>query len=96
MKSGVTITKNTMTASLQRIQKRLETLPKLAYNEFVKVTPVRSGNAKRKTRLQGKDIVANYPYARRLDEGYSNQAPQGMSKPTEDFVKRETDKMMRK
>ena len=96
MKSGITITKNTMSASLQRIQKRLETLPQLAYKEFVNNTPVRNGNARRNTKLQKNTIVADYPYAKRLDEGYSKQAPQGMSKPTEDFVKRETDKMMRK
>ena len=96
MKSGITITKNTMSASLQRIQKRLETLPQLAYKEFVNNTPVRNGNARRNTKLQKNTIVADYPYAKRLDEGYSKQAPQGMSKPTEDFVQKETDKIMRK
>ena len=93
---GVTVTKNTMSASLKRIQKDLAKLPELAYKEFVENTPVRSGNARRKTKLVGKEIRADYPYATRLDQGYSDQAPQGMSKPTEDFVKRETDKIMRK
>lgn len=93
---NIQITKNTMTVSLQRIQKRLETLPQIAYKEFVKKTPIRSGNARRNTKLEKNTIVANYPYAKRLDEGYSKQAPQGMSKPTEDFVKKQTDKMMRK
>jgi len=93
---AIQITKNTMTPSLQRIQKRLAALPQLAYKEFVRVTPVRSGNARRKTKLQKDTIVADYPYAQRLDEGYSKQAPQGMTKPTEDFIRKEIDKIMRK
>jgi hypothetical protein len=84
---SVTLTVNTMTNSLKRIQKKLNQVPKEAYKEFVQETPIRSGNARRKTRLQGKTINANYPYAKRLDEGYSKQAPEGMSKPTEDFIK---------
>jgi hypothetical protein len=31
-----------------------------------------------------------------LDEGYSQQSPQGMSKPTEQVIKNELDKIMRK
>ncbi len=93
---GVAVTKNTMSASLKRIQKDLAKLPDLAYKEFVKNTPVRSGNARRKTKLVGKEIRADYPYATRLDQGYSDQAPDGMSKPTEDYVKQQTDKIMRK
>ena len=77
-----------MTSSLKRIQKKLAQVPKEAYTEFVSDTPIRSGNARRKTRLQGKTINANYPYAKRLDEGYSQQAPEGMTKPTEDFIKK--------
>lgn len=84
---SVTLTVNTITNSLKRIQKKLNQVPKEAYKEFVQETPIRSGNARRKTRLQGKTINANYPYAKRLDEGYSKQAPEGMSKPTEDFIK---------
>lgn len=40
------------------------------------------GNARRKTVLKGNEIQANYPYAKRLEEGYSSQAPDGMTKPT--------------
>ena len=84
---SVTLTVNTMTNSLKRIQKKLKQVPKEAYQEFVDETPIRTGNARRRTRLQGKTINANYPYAKRLDEGYSQQAPEGMTKPTEDFIK---------
>jgi hypothetical protein len=38
--------------------------------------------------LQGSKIKANYNYAVPLDEGWSRQAPRGMSKPTEEFIKR--------
>ena len=95
MKSSI-ITKNNMSKSLENINKRLDTLPKLAFKEFVKNTPVRKGNARKNTKLQGNTIVANYPYARRLDEGYSKQSPDGMTKPTEEYVKNTVDKMMRK
>lgn len=85
-----------MTPSIDKIRKRLETLPMLGYKEFVKNTPVNKGNARRNTRLEKDTIVADYPYARRLDEGYSKQSPKGMTEPTEKYLQRETDKIMRK
>ena len=57
-----------------------------AYNYFKSTTPIRSGNARRNTRLKGSEIQADYAYAQRLDAGWSNQAPQGMTKPTEKFI----------
>lgn len=57
-----------------------------AYKHFRDKTPVRTGNARRNTTLKGDEIQANYPYAARLDQGYSPQAPQGMTKPTEQFI----------
>lgn len=84
----VRLTKDTVTASLKQIQQRLDRLPEAAYKEWIKDTPVRSGNARRKTKLKGDKIEANYPYAQRLDEGWSKQSPDGMSKPVEEFIKR--------
>jgi len=52
----------------------------LAY--FIAITPKRSGNARRQTRLDKTTIEANYSYASELDDGKSRQAPQGMSEPT--------------
>ena len=63
---------------LNKKNKRLRTIPKEAYDVFKEATPVRSGNARRKTRLQGTTIKADYPYA---------QAPQGMVDPTIKFIK---------
>lgn len=61
-------------------------LAKEAYDYFKGITPERTGNAKRSTRLQRDEIQADYAYAQRLDGGYSSQAPFGMTKPTEKFI----------
>ncbi len=72
-------------------------ISEVAYDTFVKNTPVgdpnrwktkykpknyKPGNARHKTKLRSNEIDANYPYAKRLDEGYSSQAPNGMTEPT--------------
>ena len=58
--------------------------------DYVKsITPIRTGNARAHTYYQSPNTIkADYPYARRLDEGYSPQAPQGMSEPTEKYVEK--------
>ena len=93
-----------MTSSLNRIQKKLNNLPKEAYKEFVKNTPIKTGNARRSTRLKGKTIEANYQYAQVLDKGRhmtsrgmrgSEQAPEGMSKPTEEFIQKRITKILK-
>ena len=53
-----------------------------AYRFYKSETPVRSGNARNKTKLRNKQIKSGYPYAGRLDEGWSKQAPKGMTEPT--------------
>lgn len=85
---SITLKTNRITPSLQDIQRKLDRLPQEAYQQFVQDTPVRSGNARRKTRLSGNKIIAGYNYATKLDEGFSNQAPDGMTKPTEEFIKK--------
>ena len=89
-------TKDTITGSLQKIKNDLAQLPRNAYDYWVSITPIKTGNARRRTRLQGETISANYPYAVPLDEGHSKQAPNGMSKPTEKFVEQQSRKIMRK
>lgn len=58
---------------------------------FVDNTPIKTGHAKRSTKLKSNVIEADYGYAFVLDEGRkrvgrkmqgSNQAPKGMTKPT--------------
>jgi hypothetical protein len=46
------------------------------------ITPIRSGNARRNTKVNGNLIEADYPYAKRLDEGWSKQNQIGLIDPT--------------
>lgn len=86
---------NKITPLLKKQQKQIAQLPDQAYKVFVKNTPVRSGNARRNTKLKGKkQIEANYPYAQRLDQGYSKQSPEGMVQPTEEFIIAQFNKIM--
>ena len=55
-------------------------------------TPRDTGNARRNTKLVGDTILAQYPYAQRLEQGYSKQAPDGMSTPTIEYIKKYIDK----
>jgi len=85
----------------KRLDKVLNTLDdknitQVAYDKFKEVTPVKSGNAKRNTKKGANSIEANYPYATILDKGRhrtnkgmrgSEQAPEGMSKPTLEEVR---------
>jgi hypothetical protein len=91
----VRLEKDTITPSITKIKAALQQLPKSAFNEWVKITPIDTGNARRKTKLNQTTIEAQYPYAQRLDEGYSKQAPKGMSEPVKKFIEREMKKIMR-
>lgn len=70
---------------LAEIQRKA--MPQL-YAEFVKITPIDTGNARNNTTLNGNIIEANYPYAERLDEGWSKQAPNGMVEPTVELAQK--------
>jgi hypothetical protein len=85
---------NRIRPNLQRKNKELQGIAKEAHDKFVAETPIRTGNARRKTRLQGKTIKADYAYAQRLDEGWSKQSPDGMSKPTIEFIKDRIDEIL--
>lgn len=85
------VTRDRFTARSREINQFLERLPGRMAEKFKEVTPIRSGNARRQTSLQGRDeIVANYPYAKRLEkDSWSRQAPNGMSQPTIDWVRQQ-------
>lgn len=85
---AVKVTRNRMSPSLGRMQTKFDKLPKLAYQFWRRITPKRTGNAKRRTKLRGRIIDAAYNYAVPLDNGWSRQAPRGMSQPTEEYIKR--------
>lgn len=75
-----------------KLFEQLTEMPQATIKEGGKVfkakTPVKSGNARSKTKTRigrgGNDsrIEANYPYADKLNAGWSGQAPAGMSNPT--------------
>jgi len=69
-------------------QSQVDRIQDQAYRFFRDHTPYRSGNAQRNTVQRGATIVAAYPYAGRLDTGYSTQAPDGMTQPTIDYIER--------
>ena len=81
---------------LRTMSKKLGKVPAEGHEKFVSVTPIRTGNARRKTRLQGSNIKADYPYAKRLDEGYSKQAPKGMLEPTIEFIRNRIEEILGK
>jgi hypothetical protein len=96
--------KGDISQMLSKMKKELKDVPKEAYQFFVKQTPVRSGNARRNTKLKGNTIQANYQYAEVLDKGRhmtsrgmrgSDQAPEGMTKPTEEFIQKRVDKIVK-
>lgn len=86
---------NSFNRQMKRLEDALESLPQDAHKEFVKNTPVRTGNARRNTRLVDNKIVADYAYSGRLDEGSSNQSPDGMTQPTEEWIRKEVDRRLK-
>lgn len=85
-----------ITPSCEKKLKQLDEVPDDVYTFWKAHTPVRTGRARRSTILSKDTIVAAYPYAERLDDGYSRQAPDGMSKPTEAYFKRRIDAILGK
>ncbi len=80
------------TKQVNKLFKQLSGLPvetmKKAFPFLKSETPIRSGNARRKTTHQSNSlkIRSKYGYAGRLDEGWSRQAPDGFTDPTIDFI----------
>jgi hypothetical protein len=76
---------------INQLEKALDpnNLAREAYDYFKGITPIapkNGGNARSNTRLRNDEIQADYAYAQRLDNGWSRQAPNGMTKPTEKFI----------
>lgn len=90
------LVKNNITPSLQKKTEQLRALPNKALTEFKLLTPKRTGNARSNTTLRNEVIIANYPYARRLDEGASKQAPKGMTKPLALWLRRQLDLIIKR
>ena len=90
------------TRQFDRLINDLDEMPisvmKTLYPYYVNKTPIREGNARNRTKLNKVTISSKYPYAGRLDEGWSKQAPQGFTEPSinqldqliENYIKRVT------
>ncbi len=94
------ITIKSNTKEVENMLRDLEDMPrdviKDAYKFYKNKTPVRSGNARSKTKLSRKQIKSGYPYAGKLDEGWSKQAPKGMTEPTIDYIDDQIEKEVQK
>lgn len=85
------------TPVLKGMASRLARYPQDAEQQFKSLTPIDTGNARRRTKLVNNDTIeANYPYAVPLDNGHSKQAPQGMTKPFEKWVRQQSKKIFGK
>lgn len=93
---SIKMTVNTMDSKIDAINRQLQTVPQAAIKEFVKNTPIRTGNARRNTRLRQNVIEADYSYAQPLDDGYSSQSPNGMTEPTRKYVRALVRNILRK
>ena len=84
----------------ERRMKKLSGLPAYLIQDALKITkentPIKSGNARKKTTIQGDKIVSDYAYAGRLNDGYSKQAPSGFTQPTIEQLNKDTTKFVRK
>lgn len=72
-------------------QQALARLPEDFVKEVRANTPIDTGNARRNTNLlktlNDITVKSDYPYARRLDEGWSRQAPDGFVKPSIEWLR---------
>tara|TARA_R110000822_G_C15177512_1_gene479979 strand:+ start:445 stop:732 length:288 start_codon:yes stop_codon:yes gene_type:complete len=82
-------------AALKDMVELKQSLLDSAYKHFVSITPVNTGNARRNTKQTKDAINADYPYADRLDNGWSKQAPEGMTGPTEQFLENEIQNILK-
>jgi hypothetical protein len=80
---------------MRSVRAAVEDLPEAALDVFIDNTPIKTGNARRNTDLTGTTIRADYPYASRLDTGYSKQSPRGMVEPTEKWIQQEMDRRLK-
>jgi len=76
-------------SEVRALFKELNKMPAVAMKKVLpktkQHTPIASGNARAKTRLKNKTTIrAGYPYADRLDNGWSQQAPNGFTDPSID------------
>jgi hypothetical protein len=80
---------NQIPAKIMQIKKELdaELLARRGAKFLKSITPIDTGDARRNTYSQSNDIVAEYPYAGRLDDNHSKQTKgKGLIDPTLNFL----------
>ena len=88
--------RDNITTNIKKKIAQLDKVSAQAFTVFKAHTPIKTGNARSRTTLKKDTIVAAYPYAQQLDNGRSRQAPDGMSRPTEAFMQKTADKIMKR
>tara|TARA_R110002012_G_scaffold316600_1_gene531751 strand:+ start:572 stop:865 length:294 start_codon:yes stop_codon:yes gene_type:complete len=88
---GIKINKRDLAQLDKDINKAINDSMKTTYIFFRKITPIDEGNARRNTDYDARTltITGNYPYAKRLDTGWSKQAPKGMTQPSLVFLEKQ-------
>lgn len=94
------INKNDLVALQKEINQAVDNASEGTFKFFKKVTPIKSGNARRNTRYKERrnsnTILGDYDYSGVLDAGRSKQAPKGMTKPSLKELERLLKKELRK
>lgn len=87
---GIKVSRKDLGLLQKDINKAVSDSMNSTYRYFRRITPKRSGNARSNTDYDRRnlEIIADYPYAARLDEGWSKQAPKGFTDPTIDELER--------
>jgi hypothetical protein len=81
---------------MTRARQALDDLPEFAETTMKRYTPIRSGNARSNTNLQGNTVTADYAYAQRLEDNWSPQTNgQGIIAPTEQAIQKEVDRRLK-
>jgi len=84
----ITVDISEFTELMNDLRETPKSIMKQLYPYYVNKTPIRSGNARNRTKLVNTTISSKYPYAGRLDEGWSAQAPSGFTNPSIDQLDR--------
>lgn len=78
----VSIDTKQFTKLLNELNDMPTSVMKELYPYYISKTPIRGGNARNRTKLNRLNIKSNYPYAGKLDTGWSKQSPDGFTKPS--------------
>jgi len=70
----------------REVEEQVDAVAQIYLEEAQRATPIKSGRARRAwnkdVQRQGFTVENNVPYIGRLEEGYSRQAPKGITGPT--------------